>query len=360
MSEEKNVTMRSLEKHCHILSVTVRRWRGHFQAKDAVVTVAGDEVDKALLSKPQWRLFEKWNKELGPYESQIRKTVYERSVTFRDGVYIVPKTKAQELVLEVNALRDQYMAKVGEMVEKWDDFVLELSRGFSAEVWKVLSAKIPSKAKLPELYGVDISLWSSGDNEAALACLEELPKARAALAGLDRLRLDRKVDSRDRDAVNRLLSAVDAMVRAADSESGKLVSEGVGDWLSEVKATTSRVLEGAVNSMLEVPVQEFAEALANMEEVASNGRCRAATIDAVRRSYEKLKSFSFMVPAEILAKMERVGSRLESVNASLVNQNQTSASRLVDSLREIRGDLAREVEESRQSSGRAKRALFLD
>lgn len=349
---QESLGLLEIERHCYILSVTVRAFRGNYQVKGAEVTVDGDKVESELVSKPQWKLFEKWNKKLAPYESKIRKIVYETSVTFRDGVYIVPKSKAGDMIRRVYALRDEYQAEVKNLVHEWDDLLVSLSSKVPSEVWRTVSARLPKKEALETMYGVDVSLWSSGSSEAAIACLDAIPGLATEVETLDMESLRRKMPTAQFEVLTRVVRQVQHLKRQMDTNVGRLIEDGVGDWLGEVKATTSRVVNSAVQAMLEGPAQEFSEALENMEGIMSRGgTCRTATLDAVRRAYEKLKGFSFMVPTDLLQRMHSVERSLRSISAEEVNQSRPSASILVESLREIRQELDTEVQDLQSRRG---------
>ncbi len=357
--EAKKASMIDIERHCYILSVTVRAFRGNYQIKDATITVGGDKFDDELISKPQWKLFDKWNKRLGPYESRVRKVVYESSVTFRDGVYIVPKAKAETMIKKIHAIRDDYLAEVAVLVEEWDSFVETLKAKFEPGVWSTVSAKLPKKDDIPHMYGVDVSLWSSGASEAAAACLDAVPGLAYQARAMDLTTVARKLPRDQAETLKRLVDGILKLEEKAGNESSKLINDGVGEWLGEVRETTERVVRTAINSMLEEPAKEFREALENMDGIISRGGvCRAGTLDAVRRAYDKLNSFSFMMPPEIMEKLQSVDRGLRHADPTAINQQQPSAANLVESLRSIREDLDSEVEQVRKGHG-FRRGLLL-
>lgn len=346
--------LRGIHRNCFILGVTVRCWNGHYLVRDSDVKINNVAMDTELLTAPQWKLMPaEWHKKLQPFVSGTRSAVQRVGVPFKAGVYLVPKTRAAELMRAVGELRAEYRQVATEFAGEWPAIRAGLqeriTREASAAQWAALSKKIPKAEDILRLFDIETSLWPVGSREpeAVLRHLETLQRA---------------VDAVPANAIRRevrdLVEAVTALLADASSATRAVIDDHIDEWLVEAQTTTSRLVAAAVNSMIEEPLQEFAAAVQNLEDLrAREGVCRSGTIDAIRRAYEKLMGFSFMVSDDMRERLQQVRIGLDELQPRDVNDQSASAAAITASLRGITEDLRREDEESR---GVRRMTRFLD
>lgn len=340
-------TLAEIKRNCVIMYVTVKAWRGQYLMRNADLVIGGRKVDEKLATRGQWKVIpDKWHKALQPFESRCRAAVYRAGVAFKDGVYVVPKSRAQALVAEIRRVRDQYRAKAAEFAAEWPALVEQLGAKLVAELgddqWLAVSRLLPSAAALPRLFDIEVGLWpvgGDGAGEAAADVYEDLAAAAAQLEAVDAL----AAGLRDPGPLARFAAAVRAAWGKASRGARRLSADDAADWLAEAQAATNRMVASAVEAMVAEPVKEFAEQVDNLARLSQARTVRAGTLDAVRRAYDKLVGFQFMLPADLTDRLRQVAVRLGAADPQSMNGRTVAGEGLNSALRAIREDLAAEV-----------------
>jgi Protein of unknown function (DUF3150) len=339
---DSQAVLQEIKRNCFLLSVTVHRWDGKYLVRGSTVHLANTELDDKLTTAPRWKLMpETWHKRIQPFVSQVRAVVYRVGVPFKDGVYIVPKQRARELMATVRDIRERYRSVAAEFVSAWPDIVTQLERKICREVgeeqWFSLSQKIPIETELLKLFDIEVGLWPiggagggiPGEMLDSLDCLkDQLSEAREAVVSLPA--------GQDRSTLLAYLTKVLETIRLSEKATKKVLEENLEEWMTEAAETTSRMVSKAVETMLTDPIQEFAAAVQNLVDLQGReGRCRAGTLEAIRRAHAKLLGFQFMVPGDLIEKLRQVEMKLGQIEASDVNSKSLAARNLTEALKAI-------------------------
>lgn len=365
---DSSVMLQEIRRNCFLLSVVVRRWDGQYMVKGSTVSLERGQLSAELTTSPRWKLVpEAWHKQIQPFASRVRSAVYRVGVSFKDGVYIVPKSKARQLVDEIEEARRAYLDVVRNFLREWPDIKERLrqriTREASEEQWLQLLSRLPDDEKMLGLFDIEVSLWpvgSSGGMSAALldaldAMKDALRQNNPGLATMSRLAPEHAV------AMNLLTTSVSRVLEASEADVSKFAGDNMEAWMEEASQTTNRLVAKAVESMLTEPVEEFARAVNNLQEIQDRegGRCMSGSLEMIRRAHAKLAGFQFMVPDQLIRKLKDVEVRLGSVTPRDVNVGATAARQLTESLQSIRQELE-DTDALRQGLGKFTRCLRLD
>ena len=350
-----DVIMAEIRRNCFIIYVTVRAWRGNYLMERGETVIDGKKVDKKLTTGAHWKVMpDKWRKSLQTFESKCRSAVYRMGVAFKEGVYIVPKSKAKSLIDEIKRIRAEYKDKVREFAIEWPDLVRELEQKITSELgqeqWSNLSRLLPGVQHLPELFDIEVGLWPvSSIVDLSIEYFEDLERAAHHLDTVRQLaeRLCSRNDSAEACENGKILqefvSHVGRLWEKTQRLVGKAVEEHVEDWLEEVQSTTNRMVAAAVEAMISEPIKEFTEQVDNLARLSQSGTVRAGTLDAVRRAYQKLIGFQFMLPPDLLRRLKEVELRIGKTDPRAINSSRRVGQQLNDVLRSIRDELNSDV-----------------
>lgn len=345
-----DVVLGEIRKSCFLIYVTVRSWRGQYQIRNAHVVVDGKAIDKKLTTNGSWKVLpEKWHKALQPFESKCRTAVYRQGVAFKDGVYIVPKSRAKALVDEIKAIRTEYLKKVTEFQAEWPALVEELEKKVTDELgdeqWIAVSKLLPDARNLPKLFDIEIGLWPVSNGGLPVECFEGLERAAAEADAIGRLVRQLRGDEylEEAELLESFLANVQAAWTKAKGAAGKVIEEHAEEWMGEAQTTTNRMVAAAVESMISEPIKEFAEQIDNLARLSDSGTVRAGTIDLVRRAYQKLQGFSFLLPAELLGKLRAVEVKIGAADPQQMNSGSVAGANLNAQLKAIRDELDSDV-----------------
>lgn len=341
-----------VRRNCFIIYVTVRAWRGRYLLRGGSVTVDGTVVDSDLVTNGQWKVVPpEWHRQLQPFESQARAAVYKVGTPFKDGVYIVPKSRAADMVARLKQVRAGLKAKVEQFAAEWPALVEKLQTkvtdSLGAEQWLALSSHLPSAAKLSSLYDIEIGLWpvgGAGGEGLSVEAFEDLQRAANMLDAVDGLvtdmnsRDDRSDD--DRGLLREFAAAVRRTWNRAQGAPARLTEDQAEAWVADAQQVTNRMVAQAVQTMVDEPVREFVEQVNNLTNLAAGRTVRTATLDAIRRAYDKLRGFSFMLPEELVARLTEVDLQLGMATPQSVNGQSVAAGQLTAALRTIGDELA--------------------
>lgn len=350
-----DVILGEIKRNCFIIYVTIRAWRGQFLMRNSQTLVDGKPVDEKLVTKGSWKVMpEKWHKALQPYESRCRSAVYRLGVPFKDGVYIVPKARAKALVDQIKAIRVQYKEKVAEFQAEWPSVVRDLERKIVAEMgddqWIAISKALPDARKLPELFDIEIGLWPVGNSGGMpVECFDDLQSAANQLEAVDRL-VQRMLGGtgpagvhEDGELLGAFVSDVRKVWERTMRSAGKIIEENADEWMGEAQATTNRMVAAAVEAMVSDPIREFAEQVDNLAKLTATKTVRAGTLEAVKRAYDKLQGFSFMLPSAMLERLRHIELRIGAADPQAMNGGTIAGQNLNAALRAIRDDLTSDL-----------------
>ena len=135
-----------------------------------------------------------------------------------------------------------------------------------------------------------------------------------------------------------------SMIHDAASDPGTVLSESASEtWLVEAQEQTSQAVADAIKTMIQEPLKEFAEALANIEGILARGSSlKSSTLTNLRASFEKLQGFSFMAPTDLKQRLRNAASIIGAVDMKDINGSETSSRELVGHFKSIREDLTSE------------------
>ena len=349
-------------KNCFLVSVTVRKWDGKYMIQGARIAIGShSSIDESITSAPRWKLLpDEWHKRIQPFVSRARSVVSRVGVPLKDGVHIVPHARAQEMVEALKEIRENYLHMAEELTEAWPDITDRLRakvvQEAGAAAWADLVEMLPPTEKLAKLFDIEVSLWPVGGQAtgtgvpaALLKELETLPEIANDLHDLARVYEGETTEDGPRIARMRTAAdAIDRVIQASRRKIRKVTQDNLEAWMQEASEVTNRLVAQAVESMLTAPIQEFSEAVKNLEELrAREGTCRAGTIEMIRRAHQKLMGFQFMVPQDLIERLNQVEGGLGSVTVRDVNTGSSVASNLTAVLRSISDELSSEQTMSR-------------
>jgi hypothetical protein len=291
---------------------------------------------------------EEWHKKIQPFVSRARTIVSRSSVPLKDGVHIVPHKRARDMMSAINNVRQEYRETIAELASHWPEIVdalrVRVVREAGQTSWDDLSPMIPDEDKLVSLFDIETSFWpvgGAGSTGVPLEVLNEIDRLRDKMPSLrDSVLLLR--DSRDPTAttVRSVAESVEALILAANQAMRKITQENLDSWIEEAQEVTNRLVAQAVESMVDEPVKEFAEAVKNLEQLQEReGRCRTGTIEMIQRAYSKLMDFQFMIPRELIVKLKQVEAGLGGLTPRDVNTQSSTAARLSGALRSVSEEL---------------------
>lgn len=335
-----------VRKNCFLLYVTVRAWRGQFLVRNAEVKVDGRTVDPKMTTGSRWKLIpEKWHKAIQPFESRARAAVTRVGVPFKDGVYVVPKTRAKALVEEIKSIRLQLKSKVEEFEVEWPAIVRVLQDKITADLgpdqWLAVAKVLPDARKLSKLYDIEVGLWPTGGGGLPVECLAELDALSDRISHLSMLsdRCHEQMTGDDANLLDDVVSHIRRMRETVDRSSGKLIEENAEAWMGEAREATNRMVAQAVRAMIEEPVREFTEAVDSLAATAERRTARNESLEVVRRAFQKLQGFQFLMPEEIIDRLKRVELSVGTVDARDMNGGSVAGASVARELRAIRDDL---------------------
>jgi hypothetical protein len=173
---------------------------------------------------------------------------------------------------------------------------------------------------------------------------EDLHRAANMLDAVDRLTADLRERPEDLEEQAALLAEFAGAVRRAWNRAqggpARLTEDQAEAWVADAQRVTNEMVAQAVRTMVDEPVREFVAQVDNMARLATTRTVRAATLDAIRRAYEKLKGFSFMLPAELVGRLTEVEVRLGMATPQALNGGSVAAEQLTSTLRGIGEELA--------------------
>lgn len=337
--------LRAIARNCVAVKVSCHGIGYERKIADADVSVEGQAVPDEYLSGARWRLIPaEIYRAVNSIANQARKQPGMFGTPFPGGAYLVPvsgaggRNPAAELFGVIRATRESYHGKAVELRPKWEQHV-EKTRTERPALYEQMRRWLVDGEAFVARHTISMMLMPLG------AGLPADFDARFAGAVGDMLR-DPNVSSADLAAVGRHLPRLTAIAQeCANAPAALLGEDASAAWVQEANAATSRAIAEAVQTMIQQPLTEFAEALANMEGIIDRGsNVRTGTIDQVRRAYAKLAGFEFLATPDLRRRLRAVSDRLNGLSPQLVNGpvNRDSARELAGFFREVREEMVAE------------------
>lgn len=337
--------LRAIARNCVAVKVSCHGIGYERKINGADVSVEGERVPDNVLSGATCRLVPpEVHKAVNSIANQARKLPGRFGTSFPGGAYLVPvhgaggRNPAAELFGAVRACRQEYQDRAAEFRPRWEEHVAHM-RNNEPHWYEKLRRWLVDGDTFVARHTIDMMLMPLG---AGLP-VDFNSRARSALRELIS---DPSVPQADFDALNRLLPQIlEVVARTASAPAALLGEDASQAWVREANVATSRAVAEAVQTMIQQPLTEFAEALANMEGIIDRGsNVRDGTIDKVRRAYNKLTGFSFLATPELQRRLQEFSGRLENLSPQRVNgsSNADRARNLSSFFREVREELVAE------------------
>lgn len=337
--------LRAIARNCVAVKVSCHGIGYERKIADADVSVEGQSVPDKYLSGARWRLIPaEIYGAISAIAASARRQPSLFGTPFPGGAYLVPvngpngRNPAAELFGVIRASRESYHGKAVELRPKWEQHV-EATRTELPAMYEKVRRWLVDGETFVARHTISMMLMPLGAGVPA----DFDARFREAVSTLA---LNPDVASADLDAVRRLLPSLTALAQeCANAPAAVLGEDASAAWVQEANAATSRAVAEAVQTMIQQPLTEFAESLANMEGIIERGsNVRTGTIDQIRRAYDKLAGFSFLATPELRRRLQAVADRLNGISPQRVNGqlNRTSARELASFFREVREEMVAE------------------
>lgn len=365
-----------------LLSPTMSRWAGQLQLPSARTEVRMNDLalDANAITTPRVKLMTKqypldsdgkpWKARFDTIAGRLTALKAQYSVSFAiTGVRIIPKASASEFMQKLFGPTIGYLTKkMGEYQEqgrnreaneladrifdtrdKWGDFP-------SSSRTPVYDPSVTQQSIAYEFWDAALEFVNDYDNvmrqiETRGECWEyvrtKVPKSKLAMF--------RKFD----------LGVFP--VELTGTTPGQVSMEDLENHVDVVRETCQRQVQLAIESMIAEPRRELAETIENVETlIADRGKISTRTFDRVHRAMEKLNNFSFVANAELLTRLQRLNTMLDTtVPARLTDPDPAtvaSTAKFAAELASIRQDLVDPgiMERDLMSLGCHSRAIIFD
>jgi len=148
---------------------------------------------------------------------------------------------------------------------------------------------------------------------------------------------------------------------------GEVTMEDLENHADIVRETCQRQVQIAIESMVREPRAELAGAIENIENlIRDNGKITVRTFDRVHRAMEKLNNFSFVTNNELMERLQRLNTMLDTTIPSRLRadqpENAVSTAAFSKALSEVRQEVMDRgiMESDLMSLGCGSRAIMLD
>lgn len=335
------VVLQTLSRNCvamkvHITSVTAER-----KIDNAVVKVNDHDIPDELLSGARFKMVPKEIKNpMSRIVSLARAVPASRGTPFVGGAYLVPIAKgrdgqsaAEKAFGLLKSLQTQYQEKAEELKPDWVAHVARIQADFPTEYemlkkWFLTGDEFVARHRISTmLFPLGAGLPVNFNEKLETGMLEMLASPLLTDA--------------DRAVIERIKPMMLTMIDRASVDVGTIVDQDrAASWVVQAQASTSEAIADAVKKMIQEPLTEFAEALANMEGLLARGSTvRTSTVEAVKRAYDKLVGFSFMAPGDLKTRLAAVGNILNDVNYRELNSSEASSRELAGHFAAIREEM---------------------
>lgn len=327
--------LEALEQQVVLVAPSLGIWQGRYQISDAKVSVqGGHEVDSKAVTKPQLKILEL--SELGKEHAKIFRAIHtaksqcvdKYSVPFPiDGVRIIPRTA-------ISAFFNEMVGKSENGIPQYDH-----DREVQSVAYRLQVAADDFAADYPRIIeqaraAADSAIWSR-------------------VAG----RIPRQM------AIRSKFYLTIAAVRLAGGSDSRLSADemlGMSDFL---RSSLAAQVREAVESMVQGPRDQLAEAVTNLQELINKGgRVTSKSFNPIRAAIEKIQQFAFLATPQLMETIQSLEQRMGIVTPSELDQATAVSSGLSDLLSSVQRAVtdAEERSDIVERFGELPRAFDLD
>jgi hypothetical protein len=336
------VMLQTLSRNCVAMKVHITKVTAEKKIDGAVIKVNDHDVPQELVSGARFKMVPKEiTSPLNRIESAARLVPASRGTAFVGGAYLVPigvrgrdgKSAAETAFSLLSNLQSEYSAKAAELKPSWEAHVTRIQTDFPTE-YELLKKWFISGDEFVARHRISTMLFPLGAG-LPVNFNERLE------SGMSEILANPLLNAADVAVIERVKPLLITMIDRAAVDVGTLVSQDqAASWVTQAQATTSEAIADAVKKMIQEPLTEFAESLANMEGIlARGGTVKTSTIQAVKSAYEKLMGFSFMAPNDLKTRLGAVGNILNGLNYRELNSSEASARELAQHFAGIREEM---------------------
>ncbi len=357
---DSDVLLKSIARNCVAVKVSGSAISTERTINNASVTVGGQDVPDELLAGAKFKIVpSKISNPLSRIMAAARLAPASYGTPFVGGAYLVPlsrqkdgRSTAQIVFDRINELKAAYASKAASLKEEWENHVENVRTNFPetyerVKNWFVDGDTFVSRHRISTmLFPLGAGLPVDFDNRLDV--------------GFRNLINSPTLSESDREVIARVKPHIQELIeRSAYNVGSVLEGSGSDTWVVEAQQATSAAIAEAVKTMVQEPITEFASALANVEGILSRGGViKTATLENLRKAYDKLNGFSFMAPTELRDRLSAVGSIIEAVDMRDVNKNESASRSLAQHFAEVREAVTSEETHS-AVYGRFRRGLSL-
>lgn len=383
MTEEHvdlNSRQEALESRVLLLCPSIGWWKGMYQLPRAGTDVVsnGRSVDRHDVTTPRAKLMTDdyprdlsgtpWKKRLQKLDSRLSALKERYSVPFPiNGVRIVPKSRGQAMLDEMYGLTiGRLQRRIQRANDEGQAGAANVMERHLAEAWRINGANAPANTPIYD--------WTKVGSEQSIAydlhrATEEFcanwPTIRNEIATKNEVFA--LVESRVPHSAGLMRSKFHLDVVPVELASGISTTAVDQDALEAhndiVREACHRRVEEAIESMIEGPRQQLAEALTDLKAlITRDGNVTTKSFNPVRAAIAKIRMFDFVANATLLARMGELERQLDITApneldaATAANNGFTAAiDRFMDNVQDAQAQ-ARDLEEF----GRDFRSIAID
>jgi hypothetical protein len=337
-----DVMLRAISRNCVALKVIVGAISAERKVPGAKVSIGEHEVADELLSGARFKLVPSNIKnQLARVMNRARDVPYNYGTPFVGGAYLIPvgttpggKSQAQLAFEQLSQLKVDYRTLAENLKGDWEAHVQKVASDFPME-YDSMKKWFVSGDAFVRLHYISTMQFPLGAG-LPVDFNDRLD------TGLLRLLNNELLSAEDRAVITRLKPNLIDVIETAAHDVGSLLNEDTAaTWVVEAQQATSKAVAEAVKTMIQEPVKEFAETLANFEGMLARGsNVRTGTVENLKTAFNKLKGFSFMVPDDLKTRLASVGSIINGVDYKEINSSESSSRELAKHFSEIREQLS--------------------
>lgn len=302
--------LKRVQQHCLLVTLNVHCWQGCPQIEDAYVAYNEQELDTRVSTLPRWKLMPRsWQSKFHGLESKARTAIKTYSVPFSlRGVYIVPLVNAEELFTRLREIRELYIVLVDQFLEDYDSWIDDLKESLQ-EAFETVKGYIPPKQKLKYKFGIEWAIVPMG-------------------------------------------------------QPGNTVDDfSISDLVREAKQTMADMVMSSVETMVQQPRAELAEAIDNLVKIISKenrAALKGASLEKLYKAFQKYRSFASIIDTEgkLLNLLDNVENELEGVSTRQINRDESIRDGLLQVLGAVQTEVNMELN-SKSSLDKFKRTIRL-
>ena len=333
-SASSDVMLRSLAKNCVALKVSVSAIGYERLVQNAQVSVGEHEIAPEFLAGARFKVVPNNIKNpLGRIAGHARQVPYSYGTPFIGGAYLIPiardrhgNSPARKAFGRLAEIRGEYRDKAIELRPLWETHVAKIQAEYPFE-YEALRQHLPNGESFVAAHTISSIRFPLGAGLPAnfQEKLEEGFVKTFRGAPDESLLRSHKAD---------LLR----IVNEAAADPGTALSEGASEtWLAEAQEQTSAAVASAIKAMIQEPLKEFAESLANIEGILARGsNLKSSTLNNLRASFEKLSGFSFMAPNDLKQRLRSAATIIGAVDMKDINSSESASRELAEHFKTIR------------------------